>query len=95
MIHLIGIIYRKRRVTVVYASLLLQIRPDRQTLLWSATWPKEVQAIARDFLKNPYQVGVLMRLNIATGECVCGYCSSQPMPRRVYLLGRVAHLALD
>ncbi len=34
-----------------------QIRPDRQTLLWSATWPKEVQAIAKDFLKNPYQVG--------------------------------------
>jgi hypothetical protein len=33
-----------------------QIRPDRQTLLWSATWPKEVQAIARDFLKEPYQV---------------------------------------
>lgn len=32
-----------------------QIRPDRQTLLWSATWPKEVQAIARDFLKDPYQ----------------------------------------
>jgi ATP-dependent RNA helicase DDX5/DBP2 len=33
-----------------------QIRPDRQTLLWSATWPKEVQSIARDFLQNPYQV---------------------------------------
>ncbi len=33
-----------------------QIRPDRQTLLWSATWPKDVQAIARDFLSNPYQV---------------------------------------
>jgi superfamily II DNA/RNA helicase len=33
-----------------------QIRPDRQTLLWSATWPKEVQSIARDFLKDPYQV---------------------------------------
>ncbi len=33
-----------------------QIRPDRQTLLWSATWPKEVQAIAKDFLQNPYQV---------------------------------------
>jgi hypothetical protein len=33
-----------------------QIRPDRQTLLWSATWPKEVQGIARDFLKDPYQV---------------------------------------
>ena len=33
----------------------MQIRPDRQTLLWSATWPKDVQAIARDFLKDPYQ----------------------------------------
>ena len=35
----------------------MQIRPDRQTLLWSATWPKDVQAIARDFLKDPYQAG--------------------------------------
>jgi len=33
-----------------------QIRPDRQTLLWSATWPKDVQAIAREFLKSPYEV---------------------------------------
>jgi ATP-dependent RNA helicase DDX5/DBP2 len=27
-------------------------QPDRQTLMWSATWPKEVQALAEDFLKN-------------------------------------------
>ena len=33
-----------------------QIRPDRQTLLWSATWPKEVQVIAQDFLRTPYKV---------------------------------------
>ncbi|EFN58247.1 hypothetical protein CHLNCDRAFT_30080, partial [Chlorella variabilis] len=33
-----------------------QIRPDRQTLLWSATWPKEIQTLAREFLNNPYQV---------------------------------------
>jgi len=33
-----------------------QIRPDRQTLMWSATWPKEVQTLARDFLKDMYQV---------------------------------------
>ena len=26
-----------------------QIRPDRQTLLWSATWPKEVRDLAKDF----------------------------------------------
>lgn len=36
--------------------LSMQIRPDRQTLLWSATWPKEVEAIAADFLKDPYRV---------------------------------------
>mmetsp|Transcript_756 Transcript_756/g.2668 ORF Transcript_756/g.2668 Transcript_756/m.2668 type:complete len:419 (+) Transcript_756:113-1369(+) len=36
-------------------KIIAQIRPDRQTLLWSATWPKDVQAIARDFLQNPYQ----------------------------------------
>lgn len=35
---------------------VLQIRPDRQTLLWSATWPKDVESIARDFLKNAYRV---------------------------------------
>ena len=29
-----------------------QIRPDRQTLMWTATWPREVQDLARDFL-NP------------------------------------------
>lgn len=29
-----------------------QIRPDRQTLLWSATWPKSVQALARDLCKE-------------------------------------------
>ncbi|KAF7838285.1 DEAD-box ATP-dependent RNA helicase 20-like isoform X1 [Senna tora] len=33
-----------------------QIRPDRQTLYWSATWPKEVETLARQFLHNPYKV---------------------------------------
>lgn len=37
-------------------KIVSQIRPDRQTLMWSATWPKEVQALARDFLKHYYQV---------------------------------------
>ena len=35
-----------------------QIRPDRQTLLWSATWPREIQSLAADFLTNPYQVTI-------------------------------------
>merc|ERR1719195_97921 len=29
-----------------------QIRPDRQTLMWSATWPREIQRMARDFCKE-------------------------------------------
>ncbi|KAL3232482.1 ATP-dependent RNA helicase DBP2 [Nakaseomyces bracarensis] len=35
-----------------------QIRPDRQTLMWSATWPKEVQQLASDYLNDPIQVQI-------------------------------------
>lgn len=35
-----------------------QIRPDRQTLMWSATWPKDVQRLAYDYLKDYIQVNV-------------------------------------
>merc|ERR1719357_569217 len=31
-----------------------QIRPDRQTLMWSAPWPKEVKQLAHDFLAKDY-----------------------------------------
>ncbi|XP_032833564.1 putative ATP-dependent RNA helicase DDX5 isoform X2 [Petromyzon marinus] len=35
-----------------------QIRPDRQTLMWSATWPREVRQLAEDFLKSYIQINV-------------------------------------
>jgi len=35
-----------------------QVRPDRQTLMWSATWPKEVQNLARDYLHDYIQVNI-------------------------------------
>ena len=35
-----------------------QIRPDRQTLMFSATWPKDVQKLAADFLKEAIQVNI-------------------------------------
>ncbi|KAG8038887.1 hypothetical protein G9C98_003194 [Cotesia typhae] len=35
-----------------------QIRPDRQTLMWSATWPKEVRNLAEEFLSNYIQINV-------------------------------------
>ncbi|XP_044259020.1 ATP-dependent RNA helicase dbp2-like isoform X1 [Tribolium madens] len=39
-------------------KIIEQIRPDRQTLMWSATWPKEVQALAAEFLKDYIQINV-------------------------------------
>mmetsp|Transcript_41802 Transcript_41802/g.75896 ORF Transcript_41802/g.75896 Transcript_41802/m.75896 type:complete len:495 (-) Transcript_41802:133-1617(-) len=36
-----------------------QCRPDRQTLMWSATWPKEIQKLARDLCKEkPVHINV-------------------------------------
>uniref|UniRef100_A0A668A6I6 RNA helicase n=1 Tax=Myripristis murdjan TaxID=586833 RepID=A0A668A6I6_9TELE len=35
-----------------------QIRPDRQTLMWSATWPKEVRQLAEDFLREYVQINI-------------------------------------
>ncbi|KAJ4850861.1 DEAD-box ATP-dependent RNA helicase 30 [Turnera subulata] len=37
-------------------KIISQIRPDRQTLYWSATWPREVETLARQFLRNAYKV---------------------------------------
>jgi len=33
-------------------------QPDRQVLMWSATWPKEVRSLAEDFLKDYIQINV-------------------------------------
>lgn len=34
------------------------LQPDRQTLMWSATWPKEVRQLAEDFLKEYVQINI-------------------------------------
>ncbi|CAL4077839.1 unnamed protein product, partial [Meganyctiphanes norvegica] len=39
-------------------KIIEQIRPDRQTLMWSATWPKEVRKLAEDFLRDYVQLTV-------------------------------------
>ncbi|KAM7359141.1 ATP-dependent RNA helicase p62-like [Cochliomyia hominivorax] len=44
-------------------KILGQIRPDRQILMWSATWPKEVRQLAEDFLGNNY-----IQINIGSLE---------------------------
>ncbi|VDI39805.1 putative ATP-dependent RNA helicase DDX5 [Mytilus galloprovincialis] len=35
-----------------------QIRPDRQTLMWSATWPKEVKTLADEFLSDNIMMNI-------------------------------------
>lgn len=39
-------------------KIISQVRPDRQTIMCSATWPKEVQALAKDFLMNPAHIQI-------------------------------------
>jgi len=39
-------------------SIIVRISSQRQTLMFSATWPKEVQALASEFLREPLQVHI-------------------------------------
>uniref|UniRef100_A0A1B0BDJ8 RNA helicase n=1 Tax=Glossina palpalis gambiensis TaxID=67801 RepID=A0A1B0BDJ8_9MUSC len=39
-------------------KIIEQIRPDRQVVMWSATWPKEVQTLAGDFLNDYIQINI-------------------------------------
>jgi ATP-dependent RNA helicase DDX5/DBP2 len=39
-------------------AIMSQIRPDRQTLMFSATWPKEVRQLAADFMDHPHHITV-------------------------------------
>jgi ATP-dependent RNA helicase DDX5/DBP2 len=39
-------------------KIVSQIRPDRQTLMFSATWPKDVQKLANDFLTDMIQCNI-------------------------------------
>ncbi|CAL1540418.1 unnamed protein product [Lymnaea stagnalis] len=43
-------------------KVLGQVRPDRQMLMWSATWPIEIQQLAHDFL------GDFVQTNIGSAE---------------------------
>ncbi|CAA9997370.1 unnamed protein product [Nesidiocoris tenuis] len=39
-------------------KIIEQIRPDRQVLMWSATWPKEVRNLAEEFLTSYVQLNI-------------------------------------
>jgi ATP-dependent RNA helicase DDX5/DBP2 len=63
--------------------------PPRQTLFFSATWPKEVQAIARQLCRNdPVQVfvgNVQVRGQQSAVPCHCCKCC-QPHERLLHIL---------
>jgi ATP-dependent RNA helicase DDX5/DBP2 len=39
-------------------KIMSQIRPDRQVLMFSATWPKEMQLLARDYITDYVQLNI-------------------------------------
>ncbi|XP_014604506.1 PREDICTED: ATP-dependent RNA helicase p62-like isoform X2 [Polistes canadensis] len=39
-------------------KIIEQIRPDRQVLMWSATWPKEVRNLAEEYLTDYTQLNI-------------------------------------
>ncbi|KAJ8681852.1 hypothetical protein QAD02_017644 [Eretmocerus hayati] len=39
-------------------KIIEQIRPDRQVLMWSATWPKEVRQLAEEYLVDYTQLNI-------------------------------------
>lgn len=39
-------------------EIISQIRPDKQILMWSATWPREIRRLAEDFLGDYIQVNI-------------------------------------
>jgi len=39
-------------------TILSYIRPDKQTLMWSATWPSEIQSIASNYMKDPIRIQI-------------------------------------
>ena len=71
-----------------------QIRPDRQTLMWSATWPKEVRQLAAEFLRDPVQITVgssdlHSNKNIAQIVDVCE--EHEKYPKFVYFFKKIAY----
>jgi len=50
-------------------KILIDIRPDRQTIMTSATWPEGVRRLAKSYMSNPIQVCLLVHTC-----CTCCRC---------------------
>jgi ATP-dependent RNA helicase DDX46/PRP5 len=38
------------------SAILVNVRPDRQTVMFSATFPKQIEGLAKKALKNPIEI---------------------------------------
>eukprot|EP01105_Mastigella_eilhardi_P013186 TRINITY_DN2997_c0_g1_i7.p1 TRINITY_DN2997_c0_g1~~TRINITY_DN2997_c0_g1_i7.p1 ORF type:complete len:370 (-),score=84.93 TRINITY_DN2997_c0_g1_i7:118-1227(-) len=69
-----------------------QIRPDRQTLMFTATWPEEIQRISNDFLVDPIKItiGSLQLHAVHTITQVVDVCQENEKPDKLqHLLERI------
>lgn len=70
-----------------------QIRPDRQTVMWSATWPKEVRSLSTEFMLDDHALlsvgaaedGLVANADITQHVHVCN-SNNDKLPRLLQLL---------
>lgn len=51
-------------------EILSVVRPDRQTLMFSATWPQSIRQLAFDFMKNDFEMLVIGSLELAANKSI-------------------------
>ncbi|XP_058065221.1 uncharacterized protein LOC131214899 [Anopheles bellator] len=69
-------------------KIISQIRPDRQVLMWSATWPKEIRKLAEEFLRDYIQINI-GSLNLAANENILQViecCEEYEKESRLFML---------
>ena len=51
-------VFHSQKECFSFIKRMFFIQKDRQTLMWSATWPEEVRGLAGEFLTDPVQLCV-------------------------------------
>lgn len=76
-------------------KIIEQIRPDRQVLMWSATWPKEVQTLAEDFLNEYIQINI-GSLNLAANHNIRQFIEiCQEEEKEIRIINLLREIAAD
>lgn len=70
-------------------AIISQIRPDRQVVMFSATMPKKVQALANECLKNPARI--LIRDNTKLNIKQSVHVTNTTEEKKSWLLNRIEH----